>query len=286
MNLPFQIDLRERVAVVTGGGGVLCSVFAEALARCGAAVAILDRDEAAAERVAGALRSQGLRARSAAADVLDPQSLAAAAESIRAEFGPCDLLINGAGGNHPSGTTDLARPQTADFSLPEAGRRSFFDLDPGGVDSVMRLNFMGTLLPTQVFARQMIGRSGCSVINIASLSSFTPLTRVPAYSAAKAAVANFTQWLAVHLSAAGVRVNALAPGFFLTHQNRALLVDAASGQLTARGQSILAHTPLGRFGDPRELVGTLLWLASDAASGFVSGLVVAVDGGFSAYAGV
>lgn len=285
MNLPFQIDLRGRVAVVTGGGGVLCSVLAEALARCGAAVALLDRDEDAAQRVAGELRAQGLSARGVLADVLDPASLSAAADSVRAELGPCDLLINGAGGNHPKGTTDLERPEIADF-LPEAGRRSFFDLEPGAVDSVMRLNFMGTLLPTQVFARQMIGRSGCSVINIASLSAFTPLTRVPAYSAAKAAVANFTQWLAVHLSAVGVRVNALAPGFFLTHQNRALLIDAASGQLTARGQRILAHTPMGRFGEPRELVGTLLWLASDAAAGFVSGLVVPVDGGFSAYAGV
>lgn len=286
MDLPFQIELGGRVAVVTGGGGVLCSVLAEALARCGAAVALLDRDGAAAERVAAGLRGKGLRARSATADVLDAESLAAAAESIRTELGPCDLLINGAGGNHPRGTTDLERLDAGAFPGAESGPRSFFDLDPGAVDSVMRLNFMGTLLPTQIFARQMIGRSGCSVINIASLSAFTPLTRVPAYSAAKAAVANFTQWLAVHLSAAGVRVNALAPGFFLTHQNRALLVDAASGQLTARGQRILAHTPMGRFGEPRELVGTLLWLASDAASGFVSGLVVPVDGGFSAYAGV
>lgn len=286
MNLPFQIDLRGRVAVVTGGGGVLCSVLAEALGRCGATVAILDRDATAAERVAEELRAQGLNARSAIADVLDPESLSTAADSIRAELGPCDLLINGAGGNHPRGTTDLERLDAQDFPAQGSGLRSFFDLEPGAVDSVMRLNFMGTLLPTQIFARQMIGRSGCSVINIASLSAFTPLTRVPAYSAAKAAVANFTQWLAVHLSAAGVRVNALAPGFFLTHQNRALLLDATSGQLTARGQRILAHTPMGRFGEPRELIGTLLWLASDAASGFVSGLVVPVDGGFSAYAGV
>jgi NAD(P)-dependent dehydrogenase (short-subunit alcohol dehydrogenase family) len=286
MILPFQIDLRDRVAVVTGGGGVLCSVLAEALGRCGARVAVLERDAAAAERVAAALRAQELIALGVVADVLDPESLRAAAARTLEELGPCDLLINGAGGNHPSGTTTRERLDLAELTSPAPGQRSFFDLDPAGIDGVMRLNFLGTLLPTQVFARQMIGRAGCGVINIASLSSFTPLTRVPAYSAAKAAVANFTQWLAVHLSAVGVRVNALAPGFFLTHQNRALLIDPQSGQLTPRAQRILDHTPMGRFGEPRELVGTLLWLASDAASGFVSGLIIPVDGGFSAYAGV
>lgn len=284
MILPFQIDLRDRVAVVTGGGGVLCAVLAEALARCEARVAILDRDAQAADRVATRLREQGLIAVSAVADVLDREGLQIVAEKLAAELGPCDVLVNGAGGNDPRGTTTCEWPSEGE--LQAGAQRSFFDLDPSGVDSVMRLNFLGTLLPTQVFARQMIGRAGCSVLNIASMAALTPLTRVAAYSAAKAAVANFTQWLAVHLSALGIRVNALAPGFFLTQQNRALLLDAESGRLTPRAQRIIDHTPLRRFGEPTELVGTLLWLVSAAASGFVNGVVVPVDGGFSAYAGV
>ncbi len=276
--------MHDRVVVVTGGGGVLCSVLAEALARCGARVAVLDRDAAAAERVAATIRAREGRAMSVVADVLDPPSLHAAAAATLAAFGPCDLLLNGAGGNHPSGTTTCER--LAATHLGEPGQRTFFDLEPAAIDGVMRLNFQGTLLPTQVYARQMVGRSGCSVINIASLSAFTPLTRVPAYSAAKAAIVNFTQWLAVHLSELGIRVNALAPGFFLTEQNRALLIDGQTGNLSPRGQRILDHTPARRFGEPRELVGTLLWLASEAASGFVNGTVITVDGGFSAYAGV
>lgn len=288
VSLPFQIDLKDRVAVVTGGAGVLGAVFAEALGRCGARLAILDRDDAAAARVVASLRAQGLVAESAVVDVLDADSLRAAASQLQATLGPCDLLVNGAGGNHPSGTTSREHFAAADLTEPEL--RTFFDLEPAGIDRVMRLNFLGTLLPTQIFARQMIGRAGCSVINIASMSAITPLTRIPAYSAAKAAVANFTRWLAVHLAPAGIRVNALAPGFFLTQQNRSLLIDesegANSGQFTARAQRILLHTPMGRLGEPRELVGPLLWLASSAGSGFVSGQVVAVDGGFSAYAGV
>lgn len=284
MILPFQIDLRDRVAVVTGGGGVLCSVFAEALGRCGARVAVLDRDAAAAARVAASLRDQGVVAESVVADVLDPPSLRDAALGIEAALGPCSLLLNGAGGNHPSGTTSHERIDVPDLNNPDI--RTFFDLDPAGVDGVVRLNFLGTLLPTQIFARQMIGRPGCSIINVASVSANAPLTRIPAYSAAKAAVVSFTQWLAVYLSQVGIRVNALAPGFFLTQQNRALLVDEGSGQPTPRAQRILLNTPLGRLGDPQELVGALLWLASEAASGFMTGQVVTVDGGFSAYAGV
>ncbi len=284
MILPFRIDLSQQVAVVTGGGGVLGAVFAEALGRCGARVAVLDRDAAAAQRVVTNLRAQELVAEWVVADVLNPDSLRAAAAQVEKSLGPCDLLINGAGGNHPSGTT--SREYFAAADLADPALRTFFDLDPAGVDDVLRLNFLGTLLPTQTFARQMIGRDGCRVINIASLSAFTPLTRIPAYSAAKAAVANFTRWLAVHLAQAGIRVNALAPGFFLTQQNRALLIDEKSGQLTPRAQRIVEHTPMGRFGQPQELIGTLLWLASGAASGFVNGTVVVVDGGFSAYAGV
>jgi NAD(P)-dependent dehydrogenase (short-subunit alcohol dehydrogenase family) len=282
--LPFQVDLQDRVAVVTGGGGVLGAVLAEALARCGARVAILDHDTAAAAKVAADLQAQGLRAYAVVADVLDPASLQAAATRTQAELGPCDLLINGAGGNHPAGTTSHDRLSAAELGDPSV--RSFFELDLGSTEEVVRLNFLGSWLPTQVFARQMLGRSGCSVINIASLSAFTPLTRVAAYSAAKAAVANFTRWLAVHLSPLGIRVNALAPGFFVTRQNRELLIDAQTGAPTERAQRILAHTPMGRFGEPRELIGTLLWLSCEPASGFVSGLVVPVDGGFLAYAGV
>lgn len=284
MILPFQIDLRDRVAVVTGGGGVLCAVFAEALGRCGARVAVLDRDAAAAARVAASLRDQGVVAESVVADVLDPPSLRDAAACVEAALGPCSLLVNGAGGNHPSGTTSHERIDVPDLNNPDI--RTFFDLEPAGVDGVVRLNFLGTLLPTQIFARQMIGRAGCSILNVASVSARAPLTRIPAYSAAKAAVVSFTQWLACYLSQVGIRVNALAPGFFLTQQNRALLVDERSGQPTARAQRILAHTPLGRLGDPQELVGALLWLASEAASGFMTGQVVTVDGGFSACAGV
>jgi NAD(P)-dependent dehydrogenase (short-subunit alcohol dehydrogenase family) len=284
MILPFQIDLGNRVAVVTGGGGVLGAVLAEALGRCGAKIAILDRDAAAAERGTAALRDKGIRAVAAVADVLDPAALAGAAARIQAELGPCDLLLNGAGGNHPGATTTRERPTAANLLDPM--EKSFFDLELGATDSVLRLNFQGTLLPTQVFARQMLGRPGCSVINIASMSALRPLTRVPAYSAAKAAVANFTQWLAVHLCALGIRVNALAPGFFLTQQNRGLLIDAGSEKLTPRAQRILEHTPMGRFGEPQELVGALLFLASEKASGFVNGIVLPIDGGFAAYAGV
>lgn len=285
MALPLTIDLRGRVAVVTGGGGVLGAVLAGALAECGASVAILDRDAAAAERVAAQLRAHDRRALAVIADVLEPQSLHAAAARIAAELGPCDLLLNGAGGNHPAGTTSRERLDVASAGAAAAGERTFFDLEVAAIDGVMRLNFLGTLLPTQIFVRQMLGRSGCSVINIASMSALSPLTRVPAYSAAKAAVVNFTQWLAVHLSTASIRVNAMAPGFFITQQNRALLLDA-DGQLTPRARRILDHTPMGRFGEPQQLIGTLLWLASEAASGFVTGVVVPIDGGFSAYSGV
>jgi len=284
MKLPFNIDLNGRVAVITGAGGVLCAELAEALAQCGAGVALLDLNGAAAETVAARLRAQGLKAIGIAANVLERDSLEAAAVRVLAELGPCDLLLNGAGGNHPKGTTSKEWLEVED--LADESLTSFFDLDPKGVEFVFNLNFLGTLLPTQVFAKQMLGRKGASIINISSMNAFCPLTKIPAYSGAKAAVSNFTQWLAVHFSRVGIRVNALAPGFFLTNQNHKLLIDEVSGEFTARAHKIIEHTPMQRFGESRELIGTLLWLASEEASSFVNGIVVPIDGGFSAYSGV
>jgi len=284
MNLPFQIDLNGRVAVVTGAGGVLCSELAEALARCGAGVALLDRNLDAAETVAARLREQGLKAIGVEANVLERASLEKAAQRVLEELGPCDLLLNGAGGNNPKGTTSREWLELADLDNPEL--TTFFDLDPEGIKFVFDLNFLGTLLPTQVFAKQMLDRPGTSIINVSSMNAFCPLTKIPAYSGAKAAVSNFTQWLAVHFSRVGIRVNALAPGFFLTKQNHKLLIDEATGEPTARAHKIIEHTPMRRFGESRELIGTLLWLASEEASGFVNGVVVPIDGGFAAYSGV
>jgi NAD(P)-dependent dehydrogenase (short-subunit alcohol dehydrogenase family) len=284
MTVPFKIDLSGRVAVVTGGGGVLCSQLAQAMAECGAKVAILDLNAEAAEASAQALRAKGFQAQGFAANVLERASLEAAAAAVETAFGPCDILLNGAGGNHPKGTTTKEWLEEADLNDPSL--TTFFDLDPKGIEFVFNLNFLGSLIPSQVFARQMIGRKGCSIINISSMNAFCPLTKIPAYSGAKAAVSNFTQWLAVHFAKVGIRVNALAPGFFLTNQNHKLLIDEATGQFTARAKKIIDHTPMGRFGEAEELVGTLLWLVSNEASGFVNGVVVPIDGGFAAYSGV
>ncbi len=284
MNLPFSIDLKGKTAVVTGGGGVLCAEFAAALAGCGAKVAVLDLNAENAEKVAAALRADGAEAIGIAANVLERASLEAAAEIVASKLGPCDLLLNGAGGNHPKGTTTKEWLEPADLADKELV--TFFDLDPASIEFVFNLNFLGTLLPTQVFARQMIGRPGCTIINISSMNAFCPLTKIPAYSGAKAAVSNFTQWLAVHFSKVGIRVNAIAPGFFISQQNHALLIDAKTGDFTPRARKILDHTPMGRFGESKELVGALLFLSSEAASGFVNGLVLPVDGGFAAYSGV
>jgi NAD(P)-dependent dehydrogenase (short-subunit alcohol dehydrogenase family) len=284
MELPFTIDLTGRTAVVTGGGGVLCGAFARALARCGARIAVLDLKLENAQGVVNSIKASGGTALAVQADVLSAESLKAAEERVRAELGPCGLLINGAGGNHPKGTTsrEYFDPSGAGVGPDTV---TFFDLDPAGVEFVFRLNFIGTLVPTQIFARGMAGMKGASIINISSMNAFRPLTKIPAYSGAKAAVSNFTQWLAVHFSKAGIRVNAIAPGFFLTEQNRSLLLNA-DGSFTPRAATIIAHTPMGRFGSADDLIGTLLWLADDKASGFVNGTVIPVDGGFAAYAGV
>jgi len=285
MSLPFKVDLKGKVAVVTGGGGILCGKMAEAIAACGAKVAVLDLRLEAAEKLAGSIKAQGGTAIGVAANVLEKESLVKAEEQVRAAFGPCDILVNGAGGNHPKGTTSVEFMSKEHAAGPVEGVTSFFDLDPKGVEFVFNLNFLGTLLPTQVFSRSMAERGKGTIINISSMNAFCPLTKIPAYSGAKAAVSNFTQWLAVHMSKVGIRVNAIAPGFFLTDQNRALLTNP-DGSLTARGQKILNNTPMGRFGDPEDLLGALLWLVDEKAAAFVSGVVVPVDGAFSAYSGV
>lgn len=285
MSVPFKIDLAGKVAVVTGGGGILCGVMAEALAECGASVAILDLREENAQKVADRIKAAGGRAIGVAANVLEIDSLKQAEAKVRAEFGPCDILINGAGGNHPKGTTGREYLLKSDLEKPEEGVNTFFDLDPAGVGFVFNLNFLGTLLPTQVFCRSMAERDGGVVINISSMNAFKPLTKIPAYSGAKAAISNFTAWLAVHMSKVNIRVNAIAPGFFLTDQNRALMTNA-DGSLTARGETIIKHTPMGHFGKPEDLLGALLFLVDGQAAGFVNGVVLPVDGAFSAFAGV
>lgn len=281
----FRVDLAGKVAVVTGGGGVLCGSMAKALASQGAAVAVLDLRKEAADAVAAAITTTGGKAIGVACNVLDKPSIEAACSEVEAALGPCDILVNGAGGNHPKGTTSKEFLFPEDLTADDEKTTTFFDLDPKGIEFVFGLNFIGTLLPTQVFSRAMAEKGTGTIVNVSSMNAFTPLTKIPAYSAAKAAVSNFTQWLAVHMSKVGLRVNAIAPGFFLTEQNRALLTHEDGGY-TPRAEKILGQTPMGRFGAPEELLGTLLWLVCDEASGFVTGTVVAVDGGFSAYSGV
>lgn len=283
MKTPFKIDLKDKVCVVTGGGGVLCGAFSKALAANGAKVAVLDLRVENAKKVADEINNSGGTAIGVEANVLKRESLQAARLTINEKFGTCDILLNGAGGNHPKGTTSNEILQEED--LKKEGLTTFFDLDPEGIQFVFNLNFIGTLLPTQIFSRDMINKPGAVIINISSMNAFTPLTKIPAYSGAKAAVSNFTKWLAVHMSGVGIRVNAIAPGFFLTDQNRSLLTNE-DGSYTARAGKILGQTPMGRFGTPDELIGTLLWLVDEGASGFVNGTVIPVDGGFSAFSGV
>lgn len=282
MSLSFGTDLSGKVAVVTGAGGVLCGMFAKTLAEAGAKIAVLDLNLEAAQKVADEITQSGYVGKAYKANVLERQSLEEVHEKVLEELGPCDILVNGAGGNNPKAQTDKEYFEIGDI---EADTVSFFDLDQGGVQFVFNLNFIGTLLPTQVFAKDMIGREGCNILNVSSMNAFTPLTKIPAYSGAKAAVSNFTQWLAVHFSKVGIRVNAIAPGFFVTNQNRGLLFTE-DGTPTARTEKILAATPLKRFGEAEELNGTLLYLLNNDAAGFVTGVVIPVDGGFSAYSGV
>lgn len=276
-------NLTGKIAFVTGGGGVLCSAMALALAERGVKVAIADLKLEAAEAVAKEIRDAGGEAIGVQCNVLEKASLEAAREKVEAEFGTVNLLINGAGGNHPKGTTQLETVTKEQLEADVDG--SFFDLDPEGVGFTFNLNFLGTLLPCQVFCDGMARSGGGNVINISSMSAYAPMTKVPAYSAAKAAVSNFTMWLAVHMAKTGIRVNALAPGFFLTDQNRALLTNP-DGSRTERGNKIISQTPMERYGEPNDLLGTLIWLASDDAAGFVTGTVIPIDGGFLAYSGV
>lgn len=283
MKLPFELDLSNKIAVVTGGGGILCSTFAVAIAETGCKVAVLDLNGESAKKVALDIEKNGGCAVGISANVLDRESLEKAKKVINEKWGTVDILINGAGGNNPRGNTTKDYLEPDDLSNSDI--KTFFDLDPDGVEFVFNLNFLGTLLPTQVFAYDLIGKDDATIINISSMNAFTPLTRIPAYSGAKAAISNFTQWLAVHFSKVGIRVNAIAPGFFLTAQNKNLLMDE-NGEYTERSKKILSQTPMERFGEKEELIGTLLYLISKDASGFVNGVVIPVDGGFSAYSGV
>ncbi|AUS06337.1 SDR family oxidoreductase [Pseudotamlana carrageenivorans] len=274
----------SKVVVLTGAGGVLCSTLAKALAKQGHKIAVLDLKKETAEQVASDIIAAGGTAIGVVANVLERDSLEAAKTEINTALGACDILVNGAGGNHPLGTTSNPFLEEADLQNTTEGFKTFFDLDPKGIEFVFNLNFIGTLLPTQVFAKDMVGKKGCSILNISSMNAFTPLTKIPAYSGAKAAVSNFTEWLSVHFSKVGIRVNALAPGFFLTDQNRTLLTNT-DGSLTQRGQQIIDQTPMGRYGEPEDLISTTLYLCDDASS-FVTGVVIPIDGGFSAYSGV
>ncbi len=283
MILPMKPDLSGKVSVVTGGAGVLCAEFCRALAECGAKVAILNRTLSKAEKLADEIKANGGEALAVGVDVTDAQSVAAAHEAVLAAYGKCDILVNGAGGNDPAATADDEFFSMDTLKDPE--KKSFFDLTGESFGKVFSLNIMGTLLPTQAFARDMVESEHGCIINISSMNAFTPLTKIPAYSAAKSGVSNFTEWLAVHFAKTGIRCNAIAPGFFSTAQNAKLLWNA-DGTPTARTGKILAATPMGRFGEPRELIGALLFLCDDACSGFMTGVVLPVDGGFNAYSGV
>ena len=280
MNLPLNIDFSGKVVVVTGAGGVLCGTMARAFAQAGAKVAALDLNEEAVKKLAEDCRAEGFVCEGYKANVLEPESLAAVHDQVLADLGPCDILINGAGGNNPRATTDNEYQHEA-----VEGQKTFFDLEAGGVDFVFKLNFQGTLLPTQAFAKDMVGKKSGCILNISSMNAYTPLTKIPAYSGAKAAISNFTQWLATHFAGSGIRCNAIAPGFLVSNQNRALLFNP-DGTPTARSAKILNGTPMGRFVDSDELLGGVFFLCDDKSASAITGVVLPIDAGFAAYSGV
>ena len=282
INNVLNTDLTGKVAVVTGAGGVLCSHFAKVLARAGAKVALLDLNEEAAKAFADEIVAEGGIAKAYSCNVLDKEICEAVAHKVKNELGECDILINGAGGNNPKATTDKEYFYKEDL---KEDIKTFFDLDAAGVGFVFNLNFLGTLIPTQAFAKQMVGKVGCNILNISSMNAYTPLTKIPAYSAAKAGISNFTQWLATHFAGTGIRCNAIAPGFLVSAQNRALLFNE-DGTPTARSAKILKGTPMDRFVDADELLGATLFLCDEKSASAITGVVLPIDCGFAAYSGV
>ncbi|MCZ0717253.1 SDR family oxidoreductase [Aerococcus kribbianus] len=281
--MSVSYDFSDKVVVLTGAGGVLIGKFAEEYAKAGAAVALLDLNEEAAQAKADEINALGKgKAKAYKANVLDKEALEAVRDQVYSDLGQVDILVNGAGGNSPKATTD----NEFHSNDLDADTKSFFDLDQSGIEFVFNLNFLGTLLPTQVFAKDMVGREGANILNVSSMNGFTPLTKIPAYSGAKAAISNFTEWLAVHFSHAGLRVNAIAPGFLVSNQNIDLMFEADHETLKPRGEKIITNTPMGRFGKAEELIGGVFYLTSEEAASFVNGVVLPIDGGFNAYSGV
>ena len=280
INLPINIDFTDKVVVVTGAGGLICGAMVRAFAQSGAKVAALDLNGDAVKELADELKKEGFVCEGYAANVLDTEILESVHKKVLNDLGPCDVLVNGAGGNNPRATTDNEYHHEA-----KEGGKSFFDLDPSGVDFVFKHNFQGTLLPTQIFAKDMIGRKGCCILNVSSMNAYTPLTKIPAYSAAKAGISNFTQWLATHFAGSGIRCNAIAPGFLVSAQNKALLFNE-DGSPTARSAKILRGTPMDRFVDANELLGATLFLCDEKSASAITGVVLPIDCGFAAYSGV
>ncbi len=279
-NLPLNIDYTGKVVVITGAGGLICGAMAKAFAECGAKVAALDLNEEAVKKLADEIKAEGFICEGYKANVLEPEALNAVHEQVLRDLGPCDILINGAGGNNPRATTENEFHHEA-----WEGCKTFFDLDPNGIDFLFKLNFQGTLLPTQAFAADMVERKSGCILNISSMNAYTPLTKIPAYSAAKAAISNFTQWLATHFAGTGIRCNALAPGFLVSAQNKQLLFKE-DGTPTARSEKILRNTPMNRFVDADELLGATLFLCDEKAASAITGVILPIDAGFSAYSGV
>ena len=279
-NLPLNIDFSGKVVVVTGAGGLICGAMARAFAQSGASVAALDLNEEAVKKLADELKAEGLICEGYKANVLEPEALEEVHKAVLADLGPCDILVNGAGGNNPRATTDNEYQHEA-----KEGSKTFFDLDASGVDFVFKLNFQGTLLPTQAFAKDMVAKGSGCILNVSSMNAYTPLTKIPAYSAAKAGISNFTQWLATHFAGTGIRCNAIAPGFLVSAQNKALLFNA-DGTPTARSAKILKGTPMNRFVDADELLGATLFLCDERSASAITGVVLPIDCGFAAYSGV